>query len=176
MMRLAALLLGLATSAPSADIYPPPQQYHPLSGQVALTGWPVGSDDASAARSARLIADLLQSFGPSPLAGLPTSHFIAVGLLDASTGPSSAFATLAKKHNVTASDPALREKEGYVLTISESGVVLAAQTPAGLFFGYQSLRQLVASGSAPACHVSDWPDFPLRGAYRCAPPPLHASD
>jgi hypothetical protein len=83
MMRLAALLLGLATSAPSADIYPPPQQYHPLSGQVALTGWPVGSDDASATPSAKLIADLLQSFGPSPLAGLPLSHFIAVGLLDA---------------------------------------------------------------------------------------------
>ena len=131
MMRLAALLLGLATSAPSADIYPPPQQYHPLSGQVALTGWPVGSDDGGATATAKLIADLASSYGPSPLSNLPPSHFIAVGLLDASTG-SSTFAMLAEKHNVTASDPALAEKEGYVLAVSAGGVVLAAQTPAGL--------------------------------------------
>ena len=64
---------------------------------------------------------------------------------------SPAFATLAAKHGVSAADPALKNSEGYVLQVTADAVVLAAQAPAGLFYGYQSLRQLVPLPTMCAC-------------------------
>ncbi len=57
--------------------------------------------------------------------------------------------------------------EGYGLSISDEGAVLAAATPAGLFYGVQTIRQLLdprAMGlSLPAARIHDWPSLHLRG-------------
>ena len=55
--------------------------------------------------------------------------------------------------------------EGYQLTISPSAVVIRANQPAGLFYGVQTLRQLISigKGSIHAVDIVDWPRFPWRG-------------
>lgn len=66
-------------------------------------------------------------------------------------------------------DPSLGA-EGYTLRIASEGVQLTAQQPAGLFYGIQTLRQLLpAVGPAeshplPACTIRDLPRFSWRGA------------
>lgn len=65
--------------------------------------------------------------------------------------------------------------EGYLLTIEEQGARLQANQPAGLFYGVQTLRQLlpavIESGTPqpgpwrlPAGQIRDWPRFAWRGA------------
>jgi hexosaminidase len=70
-------------------------------------------------------------------------------------------------------DPGL-EEEGYILEISSEKIILSARNPAGLFWGAQTLRQLlppriesssVQSGpwEIPSCTIRDHPRFPWRG-------------
>src|SRR5262249_16158170 len=64
--------------------------------------------------------------------------------------------------------------EGYRLAIDEASVALAASTPAGLFRGIQTLRQLLppaVDGAStvhpewrlPACSIVDYPRYSYRG-------------
>lgn len=55
--------------------------------------------------------------------------------------------------------------QGYDLTITPEGATIIAQTPAGLFYAVQTLRQIVQQGgrNLPALRCTDWPDFPNRG-------------
>lgn len=67
--------------------------------------------------------------------------------------------------------------EGYALVVTPDSVVLAARTPAGLFHGIQTIRQLFPWGiegenpvvrygvwRLPAVRITDWPRFAWRGA------------
>src|SRR5215213_8755030 len=66
-------------------------------------------------------------------------------------------------------------KEGYQLSITPKGIVITANTPAGIFYGVQTLVQLfpeeIESKSfvpnikweAPAVEISDYPRFGWRG-------------
>lgn len=55
------------------------------------------------------------------------------------------------------------EGQGYRLQISEKGIVLQAQTPAGVFYGIQTLLQLLeADKTLPAAEILDYPDLPKR--------------
>ncbi|MEU2339337.1 beta-N-acetylhexosaminidase [Streptomyces sp. NPDC013172] len=75
-------------------------------------------------------------------------------------------------------DPAVTEDlgaEGYRLTVTPTGVDLAGGGPAGLFWGAQTLRQLLGpdafrraplpdgSRRLPLCRIEDAPRFPWRG-------------
>ena len=54
--------------------------------------------------------------------------------------------------------------EGYLLVVSEDGIVLRAHRPAGLFYGEQTLRQLGEPGeSIGAVRIVDQPRFEWRG-------------
>ena len=60
--------------------------------------------------------------------------------------------------------------EGYTLSVQPSQVTLAANQPAGLFMGMQTLRQLLpvqrgASASLPAMEVVDKPRYSWRGMH-----------
>ena len=60
-------------------------------------------------------------------------------------------------------------KEGYELSITTDGVRLHANSPAGLFYGVQTLRQLLPiysseTASLPAVSIRDVPRFEWRGA------------
>lgn len=57
--------------------------------------------------------------------------------------------------------------EGYILKADSRGITISANTPAGLFYGAQTLRQLLRhaahTGSLPAVHIVDWPHMRERG-------------
>jgi len=60
-------------------------------------------------------------------------------------------------------DPALGT-EGYELQVAPECVKLAANAPAGIFYGQQTLRQLrAADGTLPCCRIWDKPRFGWRG-------------
>ena len=60
-------------------------------------------------------------------------------------------------------DPALGP-EGYELQVTTTAVTLAANSPAGIFYGQQTLRQLrTAEGALPCCRIWDKPRFGWRG-------------
>ena len=63
---------------------------------------------------------------------------------------------------------AIREFEGQPADAVEE---LLGSDAAGVFWGVQSLKQLLGKGtSVGGCHIVDWPDFPIRGAYMFGAP------
>ena len=63
--------------------------------------------------------------------------------------------------------PANLNDEGYVLSVSANGVVIGGQTAAGVFYGLQTLKQLVRGDSTNAfiqgVRIVDWPAMRWRG-------------
>lgn len=64
----------------------------------------------------------------------------------------------------------LPDDQAYELTIHSENIVLCADAPRGLFYGVQTLRQLVRhhgraclSAGLPAMVIRDWPALPYRG-------------
>ncbi len=55
--------------------------------------------------------------------------------------------------------------EGYILTVREETVQLAAHDAAGLFYGMQTLRQWMEMPEHPAVEICDWPDLSMRSDY-----------
>jgi len=62
------------------------------------------------------------------------------------------------------------DKQGYIIRVTESGVLVAGRTAQGLFYGVQTLRQLLrpeGSGgktlAVPALVIRDWPSMEWRG-------------
>lgn len=57
--------------------------------------------------------------------------------------------------------------EAYELHVGESRIDIRATTEAGLFYGVQSLKQLIrahgGAGAIPAQKIRDWPDLAFRG-------------
>jgi hypothetical protein len=61
-------------------------------------------------------------------------------------------------------------KQGYVIEATHSGVMVAANSAQGLFYGVQTLRQLIRpeaagarSSAIPALYIRDWPSMEWRG-------------
>lgn len=55
--------------------------------------------------------------------------------------------------------------EGYRLKVSAAGIDLLASSEAGLFYGRQTLRQLLTPEGIPYVEVEDAPRFPYRGLH-----------
>ncbi len=59
------------------------------------------------------------------------------------------------------------KKEGYQLSVSQKGIDISAADINGLYYGIQTLRQLIQKesgfNSLPFCEISDWPAFAVRG-------------
>jgi hexosaminidase len=63
--------------------------------------------------------------------------------------------------------PSSLHEEGYLLVAGKNGVVIAGSTPAGVFYGLQTLKQLVR-GDGPNAYIqgvriTDWPAMRWRG-------------
>ena len=121
---------------------------------LAVVPKPVSLDPANGAFVVR--ASTTVSVSPST----PETRRVAMalaGVLGVSVG-SSGPVTLA-----LGGDPRLGE-EGYELTVAPAGVRLVAHAPAGLFYGVQTIRQLVAGKRIPSVRIRDRPRFGWRGA------------
>ena len=121
---------------------------------------------------------------PKPVTMTPgTGAFVVRASSDVSVSPSTpetrriagALARMLGTKVVTAPAPVSLQlaggaglgDEGYDLTVTPSTVRLAAASPAGLFHGVQTLRQLLPVQGArrlPAVHIRDRPRFAWRGA------------
>lgn len=54
--------------------------------------------------------------------------------------------------------------QGYRLRVGEDGVLIQGRTAAGVFYGMQTLLQLIdEAGRVPLVEISDWPDLAFRG-------------
>ena len=66
--------------------------------------------------------------------------------------------------------------QGYRLSVDGSGIEVAARSSAGLFYGMQTLRNLLRNAAGPELPqlaIRDWPDFDRRGYFckiRSQPP------
>ena len=56
-----------------------------------------------------------------------------------------------------------KQAEGYYLKIDKEGIVVAGADRRGVFYGVQTLVQLIALPKLPLVEVSDYPDVPYRG-------------
>lgn len=63
---------------------------------------------------------------------------------------------------------ALSKPESYVLSVDENGALIASKTPAGLFYGVATLRQLIrpaatrGQATIPHVKIADWPALRYR--------------
>ncbi len=57
----------------------------------------------------------------------------------------------------------LNHDESYQISVEPSGALIASRTAAGVYYGVQTLRQLIgAKASIPAGAIGDWPALPYR--------------
>src|SRR5438552_4826870 len=93
-----------------------------------------------------------------PLADLLRGYVRELAGVEAATGSGGAI-TLAVRSDAPAGD------EAYRLDISPERIELVARDARGLFYGVQTLRQLIAASpnAIPAVRIEDAPRFPWRG-------------
>ena len=154
---ISLLILSQTTSV---NIIPIPVSVETKTGSFQLTDKTVievASTDADVTRVAHFLADALTT---------PTGYKIAV----AKPGSSDAI----KLVLLSAEDKSLGN-EGYKLSIATNGVTLSANKAAGLFYGAQSILQLLPkeiesktaakniSWTMPAVDITDYPRFGWRG-------------
>lgn len=146
MQRLIVIgLLALATGA-NAQMIPYPASVNPAGGQFTIDRrMAISADPAFAGEATYLRLYLGRYFG--------------------SIHPSRQEITLR-------TDATIDNPEGYHLQITPRQITISASTPAGIFYGIQTLRQLLpaqvenGTGStltAPATDITDAPAFPWRG-------------
>lgn len=96
----------------------------------------------------------------------------------AGNAPEISVGTKARKGSVFMTlDTAVKNDEGYILTITRKNIKVQARTAAGLFYAVQTIRQLLPSKieslkdtqglvlSVPACIIKDEPRFVYRGMH-----------
>lgn len=71
--------------------------------------------------------------------------------------------TVMKEENVCFEKGSARE--AYELWIREDSMEIKAGSPAGVFYGIQTLRQILKQAPVPCLYMKDWPDFGYRGFY-----------
>ncbi len=160
---LAVLLVATTARSNSTDelaLIPLPQKVQRLDGAFALTSQTSVEADWSSRATAELLVERLRKSTGYPLkvhwkfsSSVPKPNTIWFTTQNAST-------------NLGA--------EGYELTVSTNCIFVRAPTQAGLFYGSQTLLQLlppqifssnviVGNWQVPCVQIEDWPRFPWRG-------------
>jgi hexosaminidase len=152
-----AALLQVPADTTTLRIIPAPARVERRPGTLTLpAGTRVrlrGRKDAAASAVAAYADSLLEAaLGPAPAGARPSRDAIVLRL-DAASGTAS--------------------REAYRLEVGTGGAVISATDPAGLFYGVQTLRQLLPApgqpatqpSSLPAVLIEDSPRFPWRGLH-----------
>jgi hexosaminidase len=160
-MKTFLLFLLLSVTAPiraqhSIHLIPQPVDMKQASGAFTLTnGAAISYDAPQSRRVAELLADRLTAptgFSLKPLQG--TTGSIRLNLMEKESAPLG--------------------NEGYTLDVTPAGVVISANRTAGLYYGVQTLLQLMpkeieaatvaqAEWSIPCVTITDYPRFAWRG-------------
>ena len=127
-------------------VVPEPFSIAAAAGTFTLTGaTAIHASPGAEAVAADLAAYLKQQTGLAPQTTQSTNAPIRLAL------------------QPTSGDPSLGT-EGYTLTITPASVTLTAPTDAGLFYGVQTIRQLLIGAKLQAGTITDHPRFAYRGA------------
>ena len=62
-------------------------------------------------------------------------------------------------------DDSIENREGYKLTVSSDKISIAGGSTAGVFYGIQTLAQLVENNKVPCVYIEDYPRFGWRGLH-----------
>ena len=160
-------MIACSSDMPDFDIIPVPRSIESLPGQFVLnenTAIVLSDPDDSE------LVDLA-NYG-SELLGIDLDLSVRVSAEPAVAGAANTIGLFLTGESGVA-DP-----EGYRLVVADESVVLEADTPAGLFYGLQTLRQLlrarirkevsrigVERGTIPAVRIEDAPRFTYRGMH-----------
>lgn len=147
---LSLFICTLAASAQMYDIVPLPKSIQPLKGELLLADnvqitYPKGNEQML--RNAELLAEYVA-------AQIGASWSVTDGK--------------AVSGGITlALDKKIAGNEDYRLTVSPKGIIIAGKTPAGVFYGIQTLRKVIGTElkPLPCAVVSDSPRFPYRGTH-----------
>lgn len=159
---LRSLVAMLLPYAVLPVIVPTPQLFARVDPpvDVDLRGWPVAASARVGQLAVARLANATTSSRVASLHRLPHRHAIALGVVG---DEDHTLLLLAAARGVSVHSAA--STEGYMLLVQSDLVLILGNSPAGVFYGVQSLLQLLEGGTvAPACRVDDWPDFPMRGA------------
>ncbi len=140
-------------------VIPQPRQLTVTSDRFQLTrdtrmvlADPRSDDDRFAVQD--FVEDLRKTTGLAIPVGRTRRHSILIGNIELSS-----IQTALKRTEV--SMPTKLDEEGYVLVVTSSDAVVAGASPAGVFYGLQTLKQLVRGDSAdafiPGIKIVDWP-------------------
>ncbi|HWB84679.1 MAG TPA: beta-N-acetylhexosaminidase [Bryobacteraceae bacterium] len=152
-MRLALFTSFFVLALPLAahnPLLPRPQQLHYGSGRFALKGAHISFDSAPAAED-RFAAKELSAALHVPVAEGPGPAIVLkrTGAVDALPG--------ANEH----AGP--NSREAYTLRIAPTGAEIDARSSAGIYYGTQTLRQMVEQEAwLPEAEIHDWPSLAYR--------------
>ena len=167
--RLAFALLALAAAGSSSRamddprLIPKPREATtgdlvPLAKSVTITG--AGSDDDRFA--AKDLTETLKARGIRVATGGDAGFRISLLRLDSPTAR-----RVLHDNKIAFTDE--MKAEGYVLLATKDGAAIVAATSAGIFYGAQTLKQLIRTdGPAPRVQLAvirDWPAMKYRGFH-----------
>ncbi|QDT50284.1 Beta-hexosaminidase [Symmachiella dynata] len=160
---------GRTHAAENFGILPTPQNIESQTGSFTInreTQLVLGKDATAAERFAAedLRTALQEIYGfqlPLGAPGATRPNSIVIGKPDTNRLVSK----LMQEHGLSFSSKT--KEQGYVLGISDQGIVIAAENEPGLLYGTMSLRQIAqvqgAEKPLPAVRIHDWPHVKMRG-------------
>lgn len=166
------MLLGtgaarVAEGQPSLKLIPTPQHVQLSEGTFRMTekvsvvlGNADDPDDHFAAQ--QLVAEVQAHLGRELRMGkADDGAAILIGRMERDKAVDAAVAKLGL------SLPGEAAQEGYILSVKPEGVVVAARTASGIFYGVQTVKQLIRANltadTIPCCTILDWPALRYRG-------------
>jgi len=167
-MRLSRTLLLYAAVALSVlhaehnRLMPVPQQVRYGAGELAVEGLQIRFASAPSAEDRFVAREIAAAFGAS------LRHPVAVDESGLAKPPITLMrigegAPLPEKEEAVGPD----SRESYELRVTPGGAEIRARSSAGLFYGAQTLIQLVEGDGAqsflPAVEIKDWPSLAYRG-------------
>lgn len=141
---LALALLAGCKEARKVHVFPQPAEVTTATGHFEVTAQtPLVVESGSRNPAERLVEELLPYWG------------VAMPIAEQGGGI------------VLRTDEAIGHEEGYRLEIGRRGITLTGGSEAGLYYGLQTLRQLIVAhqGKLPCGVIADRPCFAYRGAH-----------
>jgi len=166
-ISLQLFLTSALLTAQEVSVVPAPQQieystgYFDLNGSISIETFHIDNEESIFIEDL-LTAEFHQSISVAfKFASAVKDRKILVGI----NGDNNAFAKILKTHGLDV--PSSLGSEGYQIKVTNSEIIIAANTSEGIFYGIQTLKQLIRTNSdsknIPGMLISDWPDLEIRG-------------
>src|SRR6476620_4431149 len=159
LLSLAFLLQGAVVAAKELPVLPYPQYVQTSSSQAAISSNLSLNFRLVDKDVANRLSEHWMAFRSKTASSSKAVATLNVGIL----GKDKAFDAEVMKYAASRMDKI--GKEGYVLVVNNKRSILAANNETGLFYGLQSLKQLIRANWNNGVNILDWPSFPNRVIY-----------